>query len=122
MNKKLSKVVMVLLAVIITLSSVPIGSATQTDSGSSFAVVAQAATKKTHLNKTKKSIYIGRKYTLKLIDKKGNTIPSSKVKWSRSNKTVLNIIYPFLATSIVVFSILITCSTALKPASLSIFI
>lgn len=91
MNKNLNKVLMVLLAVIITLSSVPISSVTQTDSGSSFAVVAQAATKKTHLNKTKKSIYIGRKYTLKLIDKKGKTIPSSKVKWSRSNKTVASV-------------------------------
>lgn len=91
MNKKLSKVLMVLLVVIITLSSVPINSVTQTVSGSPFTVVAQAASKTTHLNKTKKSIYIGRKYTLKLIDKNGKTIPSSKVKWSRSNKTVASV-------------------------------
>ncbi len=91
MKKKLNKALMILLVVIFTLSSVPISSITQTVSGSPIAVVAQAASKKTHLNKTKKSIYIGRKYTLKLIDKKGETIPSSKVKWSRSNKSVASV-------------------------------
>ncbi|MEE1503049.1 MAG: Ig-like domain-containing protein [Acutalibacteraceae bacterium] len=91
MNKKLNKVLMVILAVIIILSSAPISSIASIGSDSSVAVVAQAASKKTHLNKTRKSIYIGKKYTLKLIDKKGKTISSSKVKWSRSNKSVASV-------------------------------
>lgn len=82
---------MVILAAIMVLSSAPIASIATIVPISPVAVVAQAASKKTHLNKTKKSIYIGKKYTLKLIDKKGKTIPSSKVKWSRSNKTVASV-------------------------------
>lgn len=91
MNKRLSKVLMVLLAVIITLSSVPVSSISQIASGSSVGVIAEAASEKTHLNKTKKSVYIGKKYTLKLIDKNGKTISNSKIKWSRSNKTVASV-------------------------------
>ncbi len=91
MNKKLNKVLMLLLVFVITLSSVPISSVGQVASDSLFAVVAQASSAKTHLNKTRKSIYIGRKYTLKLIDKNGEIIPSSKVKWSRSNKSVASV-------------------------------
>ncbi len=91
MNKRLSKVLMVLLAVIITLSSVPVSSISQIASDSSIGVVAEAASEKTHLNKTKKSVYIGKKYTLKLIDKNGKTISNSKIKWSRSNKTVASV-------------------------------
>lgn len=91
MKKRLGKVLMVLLAVIITLSGSPISSISKIASDSSIAVVAEAASKKTHLNKTKKSIYIGKKYTLKLVDKKGKTISNSKIKWSRSNKSVATI-------------------------------
>lgn len=91
MNKRLGKLLMVLLAVIITLSSVPVSSISQIASDRSIGVVAEAASKKTHLNKTKKSVYIGKKYTLKLIDKNGKTISNSKIKWSRSNKKVASV-------------------------------
>lgn len=91
MKKLFNKALMVILAAIMILSSAPMGSIAKTISGSPVAIVAQAASKKTHLNTTKKSIYIGKKYTLKLIDKKGKTIPASKVKWSRSNKTVASV-------------------------------
>ena len=91
MKKLFNKALMVILAAIMILSSAPMGSIAKTISGSPVAIVAQAASKKTHLNTTKKSIYIGKKYTLKLIDKKGKTIPASKVKWSRSNKTIASV-------------------------------
>lgn len=91
MKKLFNKALMVILAAIMILSSAPMGSIAKNISGSPVAIVAQAASKKTHLNTTKKSIYIGKKYTLKLIDKKGKTIPASKVKWSRSNKTVASV-------------------------------
>ncbi len=91
MNKLFNKIIMVILAATMILSSAPIASIATIVPDSPVAIVAQAATKKTHLNKTKKSIYIGKKYTLKLIDKKGKTIPSSKIKWSRSNKTVASV-------------------------------
>ena len=82
---------MVMLAAIISLSSIPVNTFISGDMHSPVAIVAQAASKKTHLNATKKTIYIGKNYTLKLIDKKGKTISSSKVKWSTSKKSVASV-------------------------------
>ena len=91
MKNFFSKAIMVIMSAIMILSVAPMASNSVIVSDSPVAVVAQAASKKIHLNKTKKSIYIGKKYTLKLIDKKGKTISASKVKWSRSNKTVASV-------------------------------
>ena len=91
MNKFFNKALMVILAAIMILSSAPVSSIVKNVSVSPVAIVAEAASKKTHLNTTKKSIYIGKKYTLKLVDKNGKRISASKVKWSRSNKTVASV-------------------------------
>ena len=91
MKKIFNKALMVIIAAIMVLSTAPLASIATIVPDSPVAVVAEAASKKTHLNKTKKSIYIGKKYTLKLIDKKGKTISSSKIKWSRSNKKVASV-------------------------------
>lgn len=82
--KKICKVFLALVAVLAIFSSQ--FSALPINTGSPFAVVAQAATAKIRLNKTKLSLYQGKKYTLKLLDKNGKTINATKVTWKTANK------------------------------------
>lgn len=89
--KRVKKFFIILMIIVMTMSSSPINIATQLNAKEPFSVVAQAAKAKTHLNKTKKSIYIGKKYTLKLLDKKGKTITATKVKWKSSNKKIASV-------------------------------
>lgn len=87
--KKLLSVVMV---IIMTLSAVPLGSVQDKSVLPSFAVTAQAASKK-KIRVKKKNITIttGTTYTQKLLDKKGKTISASKVKWKSSGKKIAKI-------------------------------
>ncbi|MBQ3135957.1 MAG: Ig domain-containing protein [Clostridia bacterium] len=41
--------------------------------------------------KSKPSVYIGEKYTLKLVDKKGKTISTDKIKWASADKKIATV-------------------------------
>lgn len=87
--KKISKAFIIILAVMAIFSSqfnvLPV------NVSSPFAVVAQAAKAKTRLNKTKLSLYQGKKYTLKMLDKNGKTIDATKVTWKTANKKIATV-------------------------------
>ena len=50
-----------------------------------------AASSKTHLKKTAVSLKAGKTYKQRLIDKNGNVIKATKVKWKSSKKSVARI-------------------------------
>lgn len=87
--KRTTRICAFLLALILSLSSAPID-AIQQISKSPFVVQVDAAST-THLNTTKKTLYLKEKLTLKLIDKKGKTISAKKVKWATSNKKLATV-------------------------------
>ena len=89
--KRVKKFFVISMIIVMAMSSSSINIATQLNVNEVFSVVAQAANAKTHLNKTKKTIYIGKKYTLKLLNKKGKTITATKAKWSSSNKKIATV-------------------------------
>ncbi len=90
MNRFFNKALMVIMAAAIAIASIPAASLVTPDYISPMGITAQAAAK-THLKTTKKSIYIGKNYTLKLIDKKGKTISNSKITWKSADKSIATV-------------------------------
>ena len=91
MNKKISRFFLSVMATVMLFSLMTAGNLTENVSVNPFTVTAQAAAKKTGLNKTKATLTTGATYTLKLLDKKGKTISASKVKWSTSSKKIATV-------------------------------
>ena len=89
MERKISKVLLVLLSVMLIIGISPVQISTTT--GQPFAVYAQAAAKKIHLKKTKITLTTGDSYTLSLLDKKDKAISAKKIKWSSSAKKIITV-------------------------------
>ncbi len=90
MKKQLSKLFITVVAVLTMLGTLPTGYTAENYS-TPFAVIVQAASKKTHLKKTKITLTVSKAYTLKLLDKKGKTISSTKVKWKSANTKIATV-------------------------------
>ncbi len=90
MKNKLSSILITAMSVLVMLGSFP-AVMTAENYTSPFIITAQAASKKTHLKKTKITLTAGKTYTLKLLDKKGKTISATKVKWKTANKKIATV-------------------------------
>ena len=91
MQKKIQKVLSVIMVAVMFLSASPITQITGNEVVSSIAVVAEAASKKIQLKKKKIKLTVGETYSQKLLDKNGKTIDGSKVTWKSKNKKVANV-------------------------------
>lgn len=91
MKNLIKRTIVALMVVIVLVCSAPFASSIGASEVSGIAITAQAASKKTHLKKTKITLTTGESYTQKLLDKNNKTISASKVKWSTSSKKVATI-------------------------------
>ncbi|MBQ6873294.1 MAG: Ig-like domain-containing protein [Clostridia bacterium] len=91
MQKKIQKVLSVIMVAVMFLSASPITQITGNEVVSSIAVVAEAASKKIQLKKKKIKLTVGETYSQKLLDKNGKTIDGSKVTWKSKNKKIAKV-------------------------------
>ncbi len=90
MKAKFYRLFITVMTVIVMLGSFSVNLTTENYT-SPFSITAQAAAKKIHLKKTKLTLYVGKTYTQKLLDKKGKTISATKVKWKSANKKIATV-------------------------------
>lgn len=91
MKNIFKKAVVALMIVIVVFCSAPFVAKMTDNAITGVAITAEAASKKTHLKKTKLTLTTGESYTQKLLDKNNKTISASKVKWSTSNKKIATV-------------------------------